>query len=252
MNLASRPATSVRPDEPHSESGIAGPERQSSSFLRKPAFTLIELLVVITIIAILTSMLLPALSGARNAARKAQCSGNLKQISMLLVLYQDDYDGYYPAPWGTANYTNWLQQISKIYLYSDSLAATNAAFSGDKNLISRCPNRTMTYAQYLAADTHSWSSWVMYGINYVYFGAGADHRGSIKLPHLPSPSETIFAADSTPEKGYGHLISYGWSTVYPYPRHDGGPNLLWADGHVSSKRVQEITGSAAPWWTIIK
>jgi prepilin-type N-terminal cleavage/methylation domain-containing protein/prepilin-type processing-associated H-X9-DG protein len=83
---------------------------------RRPrSFTLIELLVVVTIIAILASLLLPALTGARSSARAAQCLNNLKQQYLGFVGYVDDNNDIVPAPiywWRSIGYGTMYNQVN--------------------------------------------------------------------------------------------------------------------------------------------
>ena len=64
---------------------------------RQKGFTLIELLVVIAIIAILAGILFPVFARAREQARKAACQSNMKQVSLALDMYSNDYDGVLPS-----------------------------------------------------------------------------------------------------------------------------------------------------------
>ena len=93
------------------------------------SFTLIELLVVIAIIAILAAMLLPALSKAREQARKAVCLSNQKQITIAMLIYAQDRDGWFPIV-TTGN----LQQGCVDILVNNGYIATRELF--------HCPSET--------------------------------------------------------------------------------------------------------------
>ena len=85
----------------------------AENIMKKSIFTLIELLVVIAIIAILAALLLPALSLAKEEAKKIVCTNNLKQTHTLSILYINDYEQWAPYPaWA------WKGKVS-VYLNSD-------------------------------------------------------------------------------------------------------------------------------------
>jgi prepilin-type N-terminal cleavage/methylation domain-containing protein/prepilin-type processing-associated H-X9-DG protein len=129
------------------------------SFFRRQAFTLVELLVVIAIIGVLIALLLPAVQAAREAARRMQCTNNIKQIGLALHGYHDQWNCFPPSesrppateapPRGTA-YVNWvililpfMEQLS-IYNEFDRMKpitdAANATARGRTISTMLCPS----------------------------------------------------------------------------------------------------------------
>lgn len=248
---------------------LAGHKKNGSSFVK--AFTLIELLVVIAIIALLVSILLPSLNKARDLAKGAICISNLKSVGTAFGMYMSDGDDWYPMnigvgdfgwPSGPANSvgTIWYAYIA-VYLGWNG-DTSHAGFTRTKLL--DCPLYTPPAGKYLAYDSTS-DNWGYnaYGYNYNGFGywnfSNPAQSRRFKGAQIVQPAEKILVADagpyqSTPNGGVC-IISYVDITTYPVStRHternpDGGPDILFADGHVNYETLDEVNGLDYTAWT---
>ena len=191
-------------------------EDRHSSFERKKAsFTLIELLVVIAIIAILASMLLPALNNARNKAKQIKCAAQLKEIVLCCQMYASENQDLFP-PYRMANGTTYGMRWPHFVI-------------SDKKKLANCPSHDYIM-DWSAAKTS-------YGINVWMVPPNAMN----KTASIKRASEKILLADIlnltvTTNKYTGGWYSNGTAAYTEgifYPRHDWGLNIGWSDGHVS-------------------
>ena len=205
--------------------------------VKAQAFTLIELLVVIAIIAILAAMLLPALSAARERAKAANCTANLKQIGMAHRMYLDDNKGYYANATARTGHIAWFNDKA-IPNYLSMALSRNANVQS----ILVCPSNEGRY--------HNNSSNVVrhnfnYGQNVLFGDKGSTGSAILTEGEVKSPSDKVITADTAianasytpPSIAYRLWASNSTSYKSGYAAgawHGKATNMLFADFHVET------------------
>jgi len=209
-------------------------------------FTLIELLVVVAIIAILASMLLPALGKARDSGRRAICSSNLRQMGLGTLNYVDDNDGYL-LPYRNTQYLYGEQAMYYLlapYVNVDTSGIGSAVFARRPSVY-WCPSqhdRTYTDATHFLRSS--------YGYNHAIFWMASSDPAL--APEAQRPPYKLNRYDRKISSGviffefrsnYAAATMYYWHNrpnygtftmiVIERPAHAFSNNFLFMDGHVA-------------------
>jgi len=214
---------------------------------RRYAFTLIELLVVIAIIAVLASMLLPALSKARNKARAIECTSNLKQLAQANMGYISDYDDYFPdAVVNNAN--SFVGQCNKLAEYVGAKRQGYGTYqltyyvSGKwypTMKIVLCPSSNSPYVN---GNNYSWNVNLCGGILSSTF-APYQHRKITEVVHsgriqmMGDGGGDIWGGYNTHSRGANtDSLSSPYRPQSTIRRHDQAANIVFVDAHVEPER----------------
>jgi prepilin-type N-terminal cleavage/methylation domain-containing protein/prepilin-type processing-associated H-X9-DG protein len=212
---------------------------------RRAAFTLIELLVVIAIISVLISLLLPAVQGSREAARRAQCANNLMQLGITIINYESSHE---QLPPGVVHETDPVLDVPKGYGYGwlaqvlpycEQRAAYNHLnFKLGVYELANLTVRTMLIKSFLCPS----DSGPARGGGAVATTSYAGVQNDVEAP-ISAMNNGVFFLNSTVR--YEDITDGTSQTIFVGEKLNDGTDLGWASGTRASLRNAGTPFSAA-------
>jgi len=217
--------------------------------MHRRAFTLIELLVVIAIIAILAAILFPVFAQAREKARQTACLSNVKQISLGVQMYSQDYDELLPVPGYNAQCRGrWQFQVFPYVKNEQIFTCPNLASAPWRSGLSTytCPAsgpRPATAGLRLGQNDKGGYGWnyALQGNSGGALGSALDNAAGYSLAAIVKPADTIIIGETGILPGTAGAES-GWAMMAYDPREPaaasfGQPGLLPQFRHQSETKA---------------
>jgi prepilin-type N-terminal cleavage/methylation domain-containing protein len=221
--------------------------------LPRYGFTLIELLVVISIIAVLASLLLPAVGMVRDAAKQVTCVNNQRQLMLGIIAYAGEHEGYTTPSDGLAGNSGSSGRTPALTLmldgYLPELPMSGQVYAG--SMLSRavvpwpnayaCPSFRPEMPNYYSGYSQRWL--VDAGVPNEKFLAGGEVQLAMLNPALPfvtevalltNPLRTIYWWNGTTT---ANPVT-GWVRI----SHRGKAVVTWPDGHALARAAVQLTG----------